>query len=350
MQIVLSLLMGISSRFAGDMHVSIMLTLLLFNGICRAVNQPARQTLMPMLVPARHFPNAITWNATLFETSNVVGPVASGLALLLMLGQKPEDVKVTWAYSIIYWVNGLCQLIQWGNILRINLPQMPVLHDAKESMFSSIRTGVRFVYGNKVILSAITLDMFAVLLGGATALLPVFAQHVLHVGPLGYNVLRATPSVGAVCMAIVLAHSPPMKHAGRNLLIAVTGFGLAIIVFGLSRNFVLSLVALFVTGVFDNISVVVRHSMVQLLTPDSMRGRVNSVNTVFISSSNELGEFESGTTAHIAQSFWGLMWGTMIAAVAGGAGTILVVIIAALCWPQLRAVRKLEDLKQSPLP
>ena len=367
-QIALWVLMGLSSRFAaqlvpglasifglGDAHAPIMLLLLLLNGMCRAVNQPAKQTLLPMLVPARHFPNAIMWNASLFETSNVVGPMAGGVALAALLGD-PSNVSATWAFAVLYFTNGACQLAQLINIARIHLNALPVSSPKpgpRDSMLASIKEGVRFVHGQKVILSAITLDMFAVLLGGATALLPVFAKQVLHVGPIGLACLRAAPSVGAVLMAMVLAHTPPMKHAGRNLLLAVTGFGAAIIVFGASRNFPLSLAVLFFAGACDNISVVVRHSLVQLLTPDAMRGRVNAVNTVFISSSNELGEFESGTTADIAQRLVGrywvtlnaAMWGPMFAVMAGGAGTIVVVFVAALLWPELAAIGRLDEVR-----
>jgi hypothetical protein len=282
--------------------------------------------------------------------------MAGGFALAALLGSHPTAMSATWAFAIIYWANSVCQFIQWVNIARIQLVHSPASRQnaaQNDPMIKSIAEGVRFVYGHKIILSAITLDMFAVLLGGATALLPVFAEHVVHVGPVGLACLRAAPSAGAVLMAMVLAHAPPMKHAGRDLLLAVTGFGLAIIVFGLSRNFALSLAALFVTGLCDNVSVVVRHSLVQLLTPDAMRGRVNSVNTVFISSSNELGEFESGTTADLAQRlvarYWAksaaLMWGPMIAVVAGGAGTIVVVIVAALLWPELARVGRLDEIR-----
>lgn len=371
LQIVLWILMGFSSRFAdtlvpglgawfhvADSHAAIMLALLLINGIARAVNQPAKQTLLPMLVPARHFHNAITWNASLFETSSAAGPLlfAGGLLALQSFGST-----AAWSFAILYWANAACQLVQWFNIARIEIPHTPPAPapGPSQSMFQAIADGVRFVYREKVILSAISLDMFAVLLGGATALLPAFAVNILHVGPLGFGGLRAAPSVGAVLMALITAHMPPMKHAGRNLLFAVTGFGAAIIVFGLSRNYWLSLIALFATGLFDNVSVVVRHSLVQLLTPDRMRGRVNSVNTVFISSSNEFGEFESGATADLAQRFcqrffnasvWGppAMLGPELAVVAGGAGTILVVIAAAWLWPELARIKRLDQVTPTP--
>jgi MFS family permease len=373
-QILIWVVMGLSSRYAdelvpgvgrwfgggmGDAHAPIMLGLLFLNGMCRAVNQPARQTLLPMLVPAQHFPNAITWNSSLFEMSNVVGPMAGGFAVAALLGFHPEgggEHGATWTFALIYWGNSVFQLVYWLSVARIRLSMRPPEKKAgvvQDSMAASISEGVRFVYRNKLILSAITLDMFAVLLGGATALLPAFAKEVLMVGPVGLACLRAAPSIGSVLMAMVQAHRPPMRRAGRNLMFAVTGFGLAIIVFGLSRNFLLSLGALFCAGMCDNISVVVRHSIVQLLTPDAMRGRVNAVNTVFISSSNELGEFESGTTADIAQRLvarygaagMAAAWGPMIAATAGGVGTIVVVAVAALLWPELRRVGRLDELR-----
>jgi MFS family permease len=367
-QIVLWIIMGFSSRYAntlvpglgsvfhlGDAHAVIMLSLLLLNGVGRAVNQPAKQTLLPLLVPARYFHNAVTWNASQFETSNVLGPMIGGLALAQLL---TVNFTNAWAFAILYWANALCGLIYWVNIARIHLPATPPPqpHAARQGMIASIIDGIRFLFEQKIILTAITLDMFAVLLGGATALLPVFADRVLQVGPVGLAGLRAAPSIGAVLMALLTAHLPPMKNAGRNLLYAVAGFGAAIIVFGLSRNYWLSLVALFATGLFDNVSVVVRHSLVQLLTPDPMRGRVNSVNTVFISSSNELGEFESGVTAYAAQRFCERFWsnsilgtpavlGPELAVVAGGAGTIVVVIIAALAvGRELAKIKRLDQI------
>jgi MFS family permease len=191
------------------------------------------------------------------------------------------------------------------------------------------------VWRTKIILATITLDLFAVLLGGAVVLLPLVATDILHVGSVGYGWLRAAPAVGAFLMAISVAHLRPMKHAGRGMLWAVAGFGAATIVFGLSRNYWLSLAMLFLTGAFDNISVLVRHTLVQVLTPDNMRGRVSAVNNVFIGSSNHLGDFESGVTA------W--MFGVVGSIVLGGIGTILVVIAAALAWPEVRAFGSLKD-------
>jgi MFS family permease len=203
--------------------------------------------------------------------------------------------------------------------------------------------GVRFVWHTKVILAAITLDLFAVLFGGATTLLPVFAKDILHVGAEGFGWLRAAPSIGAVLVAILLLGRPPMRRAGRSLLMAVAGFGIATIVFGLSRSFPLSLVMLVLAGGLDMISVVVRQTLVQLRTPDEMRGRVSAVNSVFIDTSNELGGFESGASA--------ALFGPVVSVVGGGIVTVLVVSAVAIAWPELRRMRGLaEDLPKSSSP
>ena len=328
-------LLGDRSGHFNNPHVPILLFLLFFNGCVRAVNQPAKYSIVPMLVPPDQLANAVTWNSSLFETCNMVGPAIAGFVLAMLLGPVPSP----WAYSCIYWFNSLCQLIQFINVARIHVDH-PERSRAPMSI-KSLLAGVHFVYHNKIILSTITLDLFAVLLGGATALLPVFAKDILHVGPLGAGILRAAPSVGAIVMSVAVAHAPPMKNAGRNMLVSVAGFGAATIIFGLSKNFALSLVALILTGAFDAISVVVRHSLVQILTPDDMRGRVSAVNSVFISTSNELGEFESGLTAQWGQNLFGAIMGPMVAVAAGGVGTILVVGVVALLWPQVRHVKEL---------
>jgi hypothetical protein len=201
----------------------------------------------------------------------------------------------------------------------------------------SLVAGIRFIGQTRLILATITLDLFAVLLGGATALLPIFARDILDVGPTGLGWLRAAPSLGALLMAIFLAHRRPLRRAGRDLLWAVTGFGAATVVFGLSRSFLLSLAMLALLGALDNISVVVRGTLVQVLTPDAMRGRVSAVNAIFISSSNELGGFESGITADY--------FGPVASVVGGGIGTMLVVAIVALIWPEVRRLGPLHMAK-----
>jgi MFS family permease len=196
--------------------------------------------------------------------------------------------------------------------------------------------GLKFLWKARLILSLMSLDMFAVLLGGAVYLLPIFAEEILEVGPTGFGYLNAAPAAGAFCTAILMAHLPPMKRAGRNLLLAIAGFGVATVVFGLSQSFWLSFAMLFLTGAFDNVSMVVRHTMVQLLTPDEMRGRVSAVNSVFVSASNELGGLESGLVAH--------RFGPVVSVVSGGLGTIVVVLLTALGIPNLRRVKSLNQV------
>jgi MFS family permease len=211
-----------------------------------------------------------------------------------------------------------------------------VVRTRKEVTLGSLLGGVRFVWHTKVILAAITLDLFAVLFGGATTLLPVYAKDILNVGAEGFGWLRAAPSIGAVLMALSLTRRPPMRRAGRSLLFAVAGFGVATIVFGLSHSFALSVVMLVVAGGMDMVSVVVRQTLVQLRTPDEMRGRVSAVNSVFIDTSNEMGSFESGTTAGL--------FGPVVSVVGGGVITVLVVGVIALTWPELRQMRRLTEV------
>jgi MFS family permease len=209
----------------------------------------------------------------------------------------------------------------------------------EELTLTSLLAGVQFVFKTKLILATITLDLFAVLLGGATALLPIFARDILDVGPTGLGWLRAAPSLGAILTAVALAHRSPLGRAGPALLWSVSGFGLATIVFGLSRNFALSFAMLALTGALDNISIVVRGTLIQLLTPDEMRGRVFAVNSIFIGSSNELGAFESGITAQL--------FGPVLSVVGGGIGTILVVLAVVLKWPQVRGIEDLHSVGDS---
>jgi len=207
----------------------------------------------------------------------------------------------------------------------------------KATNLQTLLAGVKFVWSTPIILATITLDLFAVLLGGATYLLPIYATDILHVGAAGFGWMRAAPAFGAVAMGVTIAHLPPMKKAGRDLLLAVAGFGVATIVFGISKSFWLSLVMLFLTGALDNVSVVVRHTLVQVLTPDAMRGRVSAVNNVFIGASNELGGWESGMTAGLIGPFWSV--------VGGGIGTLLVVAATAVIWPQVRRFGSLSEAK-----
>lgn len=305
-------------------HGSIFLiyTCLLLSGVARAFNKPSSDALLPQLVPLAVFSNAATWNSSWFQLASVFGPALGGLAIAV---QKSA--------TGVYIVDALLALACFGLIAAIAGRQSVRL--TSPPSLESLAGGIGFLWHNQVILAAITLDMFAVLLGGATTLLPIFAKDILHVGPTGLGWLRAAPSVGAVTMAIALAHLPPLKKAGKALLWSVAGFGIVMIIFGLSRWFWLSLLMLALSGALDNISVVVRHTLVQVRTPDHLRGRVSAVNSVFISTSNELGGFESGLTA--------ALFGPVVSVVGGGIGTIAVVLAVALIWPEIRKLGSLQE-------
>jgi len=299
-------------------------------GVALAFHRPAIAALLPQLVPADRFANAVTWNSVGWQLASVVGPALGGLI-------------IAWRHhaGIVYVIDAALMMVFVICLTQIRGRQ--VARARKAVTMQTLLGGVRFVWHTKVILAAITLDLFAVLFGGATTLLPVFAKDILHVGAEGFGWLRAAPSIGAVLVAILLLGRPPMRRAGRSLLIAVAGFGIATIVFGLSRSFPLSLVMLVLAGGLDMISVVVRQTLVQLRTPDEMRGRVSAVNSVFIDTSNELGGFESGASAALL--------GPVVSVVGGGIVTVLVVSAVAIAWPELRSMRGLaEDLPKSSSP
>jgi MFS family permease len=302
-------------------YIAAMFIVILINAVALTFGRPARQAFLPQLVPKEIFANAVTWNATTFELASITGPAIGGLII------------ARWSTVAALVVAAICTGVCL--VLTSFLPAIPAPSKREPPGFKTLVAGVRFVFNHKLLLPAMTLDLFAVLFGGASFLLPFFATDQLHVGSFGFGLLRAAPSIGAVGMALVIAHLPPMKRAGRSLLLAVVGFGLATIVFGFSRNFWLSMFMLFLTGAFDNVSVVVRHTLVQLQTPDAMRGRVSAVNQVFIGSSNELGGLESGVTAAI--------FGLVGSVVFGGIGTILVVGLVMLVWPQLGRFGSLQD-------
>ncbi|HET7559357.1 MAG TPA: MFS transporter [Limnochordia bacterium] len=291
-------------------------------GLARAIAGPAGSSLLPQIVPLRVFANATTWASSVSQIASVTGPALGGGIIALTHHAGP-----------VYLLDAFCSLVFFSVLFSIRIRQ--AAHPREVMTLKSLGAGLEFVWKTKIVLATITMDLFAVLLGGAVMLLPVFAKDILHVGPEGYGLLRAAPSVGALVMAICLAYLPPMRRAGLTLLWAVAGFGAATIVFGLSTSFWLSLAMLFLTGAFDNISVVVRNTLVQVLTPDRMRGRVSAVNNVFIGASNELGGFESGATAA-----W---WGPIASVVIGGLGTIAVVIGIAVIWPQVRRLGSLAD-------
>jgi MFS family permease len=311
-------------------YVVTMFGIILANAVALAFARPARQAYLPQLVPGDIFSNAVTWNSTTFELASITGPAIGGA--IIYLARSGVEAALL--------ISGVCLGICF--ILTAFLPGFGPASRGERASFKNLLAGIRFVFSQKVLLATMTLDLFAVLFGGATYLLPFFAKNLLHVGSLGFGLLRAAPSIGAVTMALLIAHLPPMKRAGRAMLLAVIGFGLATIGFGLSRWFWFSMLMLFLTGAFDNISVVVRHTLVQLFTPDSMRGRVSAVNLVFIGASNELGGFESGLTA--------AMMGLVGSVVFGGIGTLVVVGIVALVWPQVVRLGALRDIKPTAPP
>jgi MFS family permease len=292
---------------------------LVFNGTIRAFHSPASQAFLPLIVAEEHFANAVSWSASVFQAATISGPMIGGL----LYGFTGPVVVYTSA--AVSYATALLLV----SLLRT---RAPARRRAVESL-GAVLDGLKFIWRNKLILGAISLDLFAVLLGGAVALLPVYAREILSVGPTGLGVLRAAPGIGAIVMSIVFAHLPLRRRVGAAMLWCVFGFGVFTIVFGLSRNVALSVAALLLVGACDTVSVIVRHTMIQLGTPDEMRGRVSAVNMVFIGASNEVGQFESGITAQ-----W---FGTVPAVILGGVGTIAIVAMWARLFPALRQVDEL---------
>ena len=295
---------------------------LLLGGCARAFQMPARRSFLPRIVPRQTFPNAVSWHSSGFELSSMAGPAVGGGLIAIFESAMP-----------IYLINSVVLLI-----FVILVGGIPYVHEKIQNMAMSLESllgGFRFIRRSPVVFAAITLDMMGVLFGGAVALMPIFARDILEVGPQGLGWLMAAPAVGAFSMALLQAHMRPARQAGRRLLIAVTGFGLVTIGFGLSETIALSLTMLFFLGACDNISVVIRGVLVQMLTPDHMRGRVSAIDGLFIGTSNELGAFESGMVAGL--------FGPVISVVSGGVGTIVVVLAVAWIWPQLRRYGALDS-------
>jgi MFS family permease len=290
------------------------------NGAVRAFNGPAGQAFLPLTVPGRQFPTAVAWSSSNFQAAMIVGPAAGGA----LYGASGSAGLVYAAAAISYFSAFL-----FLTAIRVDSQTS----GARAGSMETVLDGLRYIERNRIVLGAISLDLFAVLLGGAVALLPVYAKEILHTGPYGLGILRSAPSVGAVLMAVVLAHSPLRRRAGVTMLWCVAAYGALTIAFGLSHHMWLSLAALVLVGAFDMVSVVVRHTLVQVKTPDEMRGRVSAVNMIFIGASNEVGQFESGITAQ-----W---FGTVPAVVLGGIGTIIVVALWARLFPALRSVDEL---------
>ena len=279
------------------------------NGVARGFYSPTAFSLMAQIVPKKHYPNSSTWNSSSWQIASIVGPATGGL----LYGFS----GVTSCFTVIL-IFMLASLACISFFVKNQPPQFV----PKESIFKSLQEGIRFVFNSKMLLGALSLDMFSVFFGGAVALLPVFANDILNVGPQGLGLMRAAPAVGAVVTMFLMARYSPMAKPWRNLLLAVTGFGISIIAFGLSRNFYLTLFILFFEGSFDSVSVIIRSTILQLLTPDEMRGRVASVNSMFIGSSNEIGAFESGVTARLMGPIGSVLF--------GGSMTLVVVAVTYL--------------------
>jgi len=296
--------------------------ILLLLGVVRSFSGPVSRAIQPQLVPPEHFANAVAWSSSLFQGATILGPAFGGLVYAAARG--PSAVYVLGLLS-----GGIAVLAT----LRLRFEEKPRPREPISSR--SLLAGLRYIWREKLVLGAISLDLFAVLLGGAVALLPVYAKEILRTGPWGLGLLRTAPGVGAAAMAIFVAHRP-MRRAGAKMLWCVAGFGMFTIIFGLSHNFWLSLAALLLVGASDMVSVIVRAILIQVATPDEMRGRVNAVDMIFIGASNELGEFESGLTAQ-----W---FGTVPAVVLGGLGTLLVVALWAWAFPELRRTDQLPSV------
>jgi MFS family permease len=297
---------------------------LILIGIVRAFNGPVSRALLPQLVPEEHFPNAVAWASGVFQTATILGPSIGGVVYAAFRGP-----------SAVYALAMISSLVATICSYRIKVESKA---RAREPMsVSTILAGFHYIWRQKLILGSISLDLFAVLLGGAVALLPVYASEILRTGPWGLGVLRSAPGIGAAAMAIYLAHKPLRGRVGWKMLACVSGFGVCTILFGVSRSLTLSIIALVLVGATDMVSVIVRGTLIQIATPDEMRGRVNAVDMVFIGASNELGQFESGLTAH-----W---FGTVPAVVLGGIGTILVTLGWAWLFPELRNADKLTTIQ-----
>jgi MFS family permease len=296
-------------------------------GLVRSFNGPASRAIMPLLVPEELFQSAFAWGATLFQGATVLGPAAGGLVYAVFRG--PSAV-----YALSMFAAACAALSMLGVI--------PKFRPRPRAPFSvnSVAAGMHYIWREKVVLGSITLDMFAVLLGGAVVLLPAYARDILHSGPLALGLLRCAPAIGASAMALLLAFRPLGGNAGAKMFWCVAGFGVSTIVFGLSHNMVVSMVALIFVGATDMVSVVIRGILIQLATPNEMRGRVTAVDMIFIGTSNELGGFESGVTAK-----W---FGTVAAVVIGGIGSLAVTAICAAFFPELRNTDQLPTAENEP--
>jgi MFS family permease len=289
-------------------------------GIVRAFNGPASRSILPQLVPEEHFPNAVAWAASVWQISSLLGPALGGVIYTVFRGP-----------SAVYGTAALAGVV--GTVLMLRIRPRARAKQAVEASFETVVAGLRYIYRQKIILGSISLDLFAVLFGGAVALLPVYASEILRTGPWGLGLLRSAPAVGALAVAVFLAYKPLRKRVGVMLFSCVAGFGVFTILFGISRSLWFSVTALLLAGACDMVSVIIRNTLVQTTTPDHVRGRVTAVEMIFIDASNEFGQFESGVTAQ-----W---FGAVPAVIIGGVGTLVVTALWAYSFPALRVADQL---------
>jgi MFS family permease len=306
------------NMYASFGTIPIFITVFL-SGLVRGILMPAHTAFLGQIVPRDSLTNAATWNSTVWHVAAVFGPAVGGLIYGFF--------GVIAAYSSVFafYFIGIILMYNTRNVNRTYIT------NNETGMFKRINEGIHYVFKNQILLGAFSLDMFAVLFGGAVAMLPVFASEVLKVGPQGLGILRSCPAIGAIIMSVILTFRPPVNRSGKLLFLCVAGFGICMIIFALSENFYLSAIILLLSGLFDNVSVVIRGTVLQLYTPDEMRGRVAAVNSIFVGSSNELGAFESGVAARLM--------GLIPSVIFGGCMTLLVTIVAARTAPKLRNLR-----------
>src|SRR5579864_4151471 len=316
-----ALLLALTER--GVPSIRSIYVVLVLIGVVRSFNSTASRSILPQLVPQEHFPNAVAWNASIFQAATILGPSFGGIVYAVFRGP-----------SAVYWIAMITAAGATISSFRIK-PEVKA-RPREPMTLKTVFAGLRYIWSKKLILGAISLDLFAVLLGGAVALLPVYAREILRTGPWGLGLMRTAPAVGATLMAVLLAHRPLRGRSGITLLWAVAGFGAFTIIFGVSRSLTVSLVALLLLGASDMVSVIIRATLTQLATPDEMRGRVTAVDMIFIGASNELGQFESGVTAQ-----W---FGTVPAVVLGGVGTLVVIAVWAWLFPELRRAGELSAI------
>ncbi len=317
---------GLAVVAAQDGPTWVIYSLLAIVGTARAFSAPAVGTILPQLLAPAEFANANAWLASTYQLASIIGPAAGGL-LIAATGNATSAFAAAAVGQAVFVL-----------MLRTMPVRAPVTSSTRSA--DDVFAGFRFVRANPLFLAAITLDLFAVLFGGAVALLPIFAKDILQVGPAGLGWLRAAPGLGAMTMALITTRMKPWPRPGVALLWVVAGFGVAMIGFGLSQSFALSMVCLYLTGVFDNVSVVIRLTLEQMITPDHLRGRVAAINYVFIGFSNEFGAFESGATAAI--------FGATLSVVGGGFATLVVVVMVHAIWPQLSQIGPLHALAPVP--